>query len=270
MCNAWNHPPGCNCGWGGVWYGSSNSRGSWLFDKHARPRQLGRMKGTESELSGGFTVPNSKCPVCGASVYYYESPYGGRVFFDQLGPPWPKHPCTSSDDIGAKPVASSGWQNQKWRPLTHVSISRAGSHDHLYTLTGTCAGRRHQLCFSATEIVMAEVVRFRQSQPGTFDLSILDFNTITNEWIDWEGIAFANATLALTKAQSLSPTLIHRHSLPKRFQDNAKPTTVEPWPQCPDCQVPVKPGNLRRHIVKQHGYVPMGTMQRITGRLLIH
>ena len=45
-----------------------------------------------------YVNPNAKCPVCGADVYFYQSPYGGRVFFDELGPPWPKHPCTSSDD----------------------------------------------------------------------------------------------------------------------------------------------------------------------------
>ncbi|MGB0851431.1 MAG: hypothetical protein ACPGTP_09290, partial [Bacteroidia bacterium] len=41
-----------------------------------------------------YTNPNAKCPVCNASVYYYESEHGGKVFFDELGPPWPKHPCT--------------------------------------------------------------------------------------------------------------------------------------------------------------------------------
>lgn len=41
-----------------------------------------------------FTIPNASCPVCGASVFFYQSPSGGRVFFDELGPPWPKHPCT--------------------------------------------------------------------------------------------------------------------------------------------------------------------------------
>jgi hypothetical protein len=33
--------------------------------------------------------------VCRAPVFYYQSPSGGRVFFDHLGHPWPKHPCTS-------------------------------------------------------------------------------------------------------------------------------------------------------------------------------
>jgi hypothetical protein len=45
-----------------------------------------------------YVNPNAHCPVCGAEVYFYQSPYGGRVLFDELGPPWPKHPCTSSDD----------------------------------------------------------------------------------------------------------------------------------------------------------------------------
>ena len=36
-----------------------------------------------------YTTPNAKCPVCGIRVYFYRSPDGGRVFFDELGPPWP-------------------------------------------------------------------------------------------------------------------------------------------------------------------------------------
>ncbi|MCZ7422956.1 hypothetical protein O7605_25975 [Verrucosispora sp. WMMA2121] len=29
-------------------------------------------------------------------VYFYANQHGSRVFFDQLGPPWPKHPCTDN------------------------------------------------------------------------------------------------------------------------------------------------------------------------------
>jgi hypothetical protein len=43
-----------------------------------------------------FVNPNAICPVCGARVFYYQAPSGGRVFFDELGPPWSKHPCTTS------------------------------------------------------------------------------------------------------------------------------------------------------------------------------
>lgn len=49
-----------------------------------------------------FTDPNALCPVCGASVFYYQNRSGSRVFFDDLGWPWPKHPCTDN------PAAQTG------------------------------------------------------------------------------------------------------------------------------------------------------------------
>ena len=78
-CNGNNHGPNCQCGWGGVFHG------------------LGL--GTERSLwqrKESYTNPNARCPSCRASVYFYQSPYGGKVFFDAMGPPWPKHPCTDS------------------------------------------------------------------------------------------------------------------------------------------------------------------------------
>jgi hypothetical protein len=29
-------------------------------------------------------------------VYFYSNQFGSRVYFDDLGPPWPKHPCTDN------------------------------------------------------------------------------------------------------------------------------------------------------------------------------
>jgi len=34
--------------------------------------------------------------VCGEDVFYYQNEFGSRVYFDELGPPWPKHPCTDN------------------------------------------------------------------------------------------------------------------------------------------------------------------------------
>lgn len=57
----------------------------------ASPR--GRFEGvTPFGTVKSYLDPNARCPVCGASVYFYRSPYNGRVFFDDVG--WPKHPCT--------------------------------------------------------------------------------------------------------------------------------------------------------------------------------
>lgn len=49
-----------------------------------------------SGTTASFVNPNANCPVCGASVFYYQNEHGSRVFFDELGPPWPKHPCTDN------------------------------------------------------------------------------------------------------------------------------------------------------------------------------
>lgn len=41
-----------------------------------------------------YVNPNAKCPVCSQRVFFFQSENGGRVFFDDLGWPWPKHGCT--------------------------------------------------------------------------------------------------------------------------------------------------------------------------------
>lgn len=47
--------------------------------------------------TAAFVNPNAKCPVCDKSVFFYQNEIGSRVYFDELGPPWPKHPCTDSN-----------------------------------------------------------------------------------------------------------------------------------------------------------------------------
>jgi len=39
------------------------------------------------------TQPNYVCKCCGARVYFFQSSSGGKVLFDYLGQPWPKHDC---------------------------------------------------------------------------------------------------------------------------------------------------------------------------------
>ena len=35
----------------------------------------------------------TRCRYCGGKVFYHENEYGARVFFEELGQPWPKHRC---------------------------------------------------------------------------------------------------------------------------------------------------------------------------------
>lgn len=95
MCNAWNHSLSCTCGWGG-----EGARGGGGGQRYLA--ESGLTKFTDliriryRQEARAYVNPNAKCPVCGVPVYFYQSPEGGRVFFDHLGKPWPKHPCTNS------------------------------------------------------------------------------------------------------------------------------------------------------------------------------
>lgn len=51
-----------------------------------------------------YVNPNASCPVCGDRVFYFQSRHGGRVFFDALGWPWPKHPCTDGNEASTRGV----------------------------------------------------------------------------------------------------------------------------------------------------------------------
>lgn len=97
MCNAQNHAPHCRCGWGGGdgagGYGSGRGRGARTRTARFTPCWSGTRAPSTYE---SYTNPNASCPVCGAAVFFYRSPHGGRVFFDELGVPWPKHPCTDT------------------------------------------------------------------------------------------------------------------------------------------------------------------------------
>lgn len=120
MCNASNHPPGCTCGWGG--------------DGHLGRRTFGSSVAATKisshwRIYSNYVNENAKCPVCGAAVFFYQSPTGGRVFFDDLGPPWPKHPCTDSLQgrshklmLNSSPIPNGGkqgvqWIKEGWSPL---------------------------------------------------------------------------------------------------------------------------------------------------------
>lgn len=78
-----------------------------------------------------YVNPYASCPVCGAAVFFYQSPSGGRVFFDELGPPWPKHPCTDNTSrpgqLASAPSVSTVaadyvWQRSGWQPFGIESI----------------------------------------------------------------------------------------------------------------------------------------------------
>lgn len=82
MCNAWNHHADCDCGWGG-----GNNKNYFIFSKRKN-----KYLSDEINIKNSATK-NCLCPICGQGVFFYKSDFGGSVFFDSLGHPWPRHQC---------------------------------------------------------------------------------------------------------------------------------------------------------------------------------
>ncbi|WP_370144105.1 hypothetical protein [Bradyrhizobium elkanii] len=92
-----------------------------------------------------YVNPNAHCPVCGCPVFFYRSPYNGRVFFDWLGWPWPKHGCT--DNRGEPQLTTRqltdghapqdpAWRKEGWSALLSPRVSSAVERS---AIRGDCA-----------------------------------------------------------------------------------------------------------------------------------
>lgn len=131
MCNAWNHSPGCTCGWGGS--GSTgggnfggrsysletpssqhNTLSDSLFIKLIRKRNNNNYENiSEKDFPGRYSKDSdssrfdslgteshnkertyqTKCWYCGDEVFYHTNGFGDCVLFDELGHPWQVHEC---------------------------------------------------------------------------------------------------------------------------------------------------------------------------------
>jgi hypothetical protein len=120
-----NHYRDCTCGWC-LKYG---------YGRRAAPIYTSTPLSNPFSTFRCFTIPNATCPVCGASVFFYQSPTGGRVFFDELGPPWPKHPCTDNPSLPVGRLSETttahkskpAWQKAGWEPITIRSSRTDGT-----------------------------------------------------------------------------------------------------------------------------------------------
>jgi hypothetical protein len=153
MCNAHNHSPGCTCGFGGDGHLGFYSGYGFPYELNSESYKQIKERISLSLLEinkGTFTSyvnPNATCPVCGELVYFYQSPNGGRVFFDDLGPPWPKHPCTDNGLLPEKnhrePISNDpSWLKHGWLPL---DTSIPCHIDQYYILNGYALSENEKL-----------------------------------------------------------------------------------------------------------------------------
>lgn len=57
-----------------------------------------------TSITSFYVIPNAECPVCGDYVFFYQNEHGSKVDFDELGPPWPRHPCTDNQKHQSKNI----------------------------------------------------------------------------------------------------------------------------------------------------------------------
>lgn len=146
----------------------------------------------QQPLRGGWVNPNAHCPVCGCAVYFYESPYGGSVYFDELGPPWSKHACTDRPVVGTSGVNSSPtpavrWDQDGWQPLVNFTTALIGGR-HLYQIRGYAESHERTFQFRLNASTEIEMVRFKEGPGVTVELSMLVRDSASKEWLICEGV----------------------------------------------------------------------------------
>ena len=103
-----------------------------------------------------YVNPNALCPVCGEKVFFYQSPNGGRVFFDDLGWPWPKHKCTDnpkSQSATVKTLAQSvhtSFRNKNGTPLDLYELASLSEKNHVVEMRFRRIGKNRSFGASVT------------------------------------------------------------------------------------------------------------------------
>ncbi len=94
----YNHYSWCTCGW------CFNNR-SGAYARPVPPERARAVNDTvflsthrvsATRSVACFVNANAICPICGEPVFYYQNAFGSKVYFDDLGWPWPKHYCTDN------------------------------------------------------------------------------------------------------------------------------------------------------------------------------
>ena len=130
----YNHFPHCTCEF------CENARRGWV--SHGSHHAGGKLGSNwvswrrPLQATADYVIPNARCPACGVPVFFYQSPAGGRVFFDELGPPWPKHPCMDTPERArwkplneeyprVVPPSPPAWKASGWIPLRITAVTPA-------------------------------------------------------------------------------------------------------------------------------------------------
>lgn len=146
-----------------------------------------------------FVNPNARCPDCGQEVFFFQSHSGGKIFFDELGPPWPKHPCTDNprspslssiqaappDDGNAPSVVATRtyrWQSSGWEPFYVLEIKEVHNGKFL-AIRGISKGAELSVYIqNELDFPRSSPMHLREKSGGCYRLStiLVRFSSIGN------------------------------------------------------------------------------------------
>jgi hypothetical protein len=99
MCNAFNHPHRCRCGFGGEGHLGRSGAHAMRSRHESGHSGAGRRRWTSGSMSqlavelGRSLLFPVRCRYCGVQIFLFADPDGGFAVFNQVGKPWPKHSC---------------------------------------------------------------------------------------------------------------------------------------------------------------------------------
>lgn len=233
MCNAWNHAPGCKCGWGGEGH----------LGRPSYPPPQARSLAPAYRTLSSYTNPNALCPVCHEPVFFYQSPDGGRVFFDELGPPWPKHPCTDHSGVRSSanqsfsiqaqgPKASARgqtWSANEWKPFIYDDLYPSPPPYPCWVMRGQWGDRRVTLYVQIGRIERGALIQARNVKVGEYELSVLTVSSDSAEPVVRTCRAFNSPThpeLKVRRRRSSNSTATTKQNRALTAQVNAQAAAI--------------------------------------------
>jgi len=257
-CNAWNHSEDCRCGWGGDGHLGQRT----LFTSLVQPSILFK---TYRELLLGFTNPNAKCPECGDPVFFYSSPHGGRIFFDELGPPWPKHPCTDrgrpitlTSINSNEPGLISEFVNSGWSPFLCQDIHSVRGENSVFELTGLLQNSKQTFFTRKNSLSEGAPFVVRSEEDGSVWMSTIITSKGEIKAETFRVFKFESDVRSLMSSKSPSQLKSirsqqrqrHKTTIIKNQIQSQKTENTKPLEKCQECGEHVR--NLARHVERAH------------------
>ncbi|AFY31881.1 C2HC-type zinc finger protein [Calothrix sp. PCC 7507] len=257
MCNAWNHSPLCNCGWGGVDYGTQgygNLLSLSLENVINCSRNSNILKDEEAK-----TFPVS-CPWCGTIVFYHTNGFGDSVYFDSLGYPWQIHECFKRY-----------WENKKALLKTNLNSPEINHDSGFFGMTVN-QQKRLILVGAARKIpnvIVGEFLIYRMTEESLAKQMTISMQHLRNIYghlyiTETAGIKILSdeELEPIVKSKVKPNTIINQQRVVSLVRSEVKPNTITNQQQvvpiksnqknkripCPYCKRNIRSDRLKKHI----------------------